>query len=60
VETLKNSQKLPIAFGVQAKLKLKLKLIQRWGGSRKREIVLRLLRGESLDIVSREIRSYRP
>ena len=31
------------------------KPIQRWSVARKREIVLRLLRGESLDTVSREI-----
>ena len=30
-------------------------VIQRWSAARKREIVLRLLRGESLDLVSREI-----
>ena len=29
--------------------------IQRWSAARKREVVLRLLRGESLDAVSREI-----
>ena len=28
---------------------------QRWSASRKREVVLRLLRGESLDVVSREV-----
>ena len=28
---------------------------QRWSGSRKRDVVLRLLRGESLDTVSREV-----
>jgi hypothetical protein len=31
------------------------KPIQRWSAARKREVVLRLLRGESLDAVSREI-----
>ena len=31
------------------------KAIQRWSATRKREIVIRLLRGESLDAVSREI-----
>ena len=30
-------------------------VIQRWSATRKREVVLRLLRGESLDAVSREI-----
>jgi transposase len=29
--------------------------MQRWSAARKREIVLRLLRGESLDMISREI-----
>ena len=29
--------------------------VQRWSAARKREVVLRLLRGESLDSVSREI-----
>lgn len=29
--------------------------MQRWSAARKREVVLRLLRGESLDAVSREI-----
>ena len=28
---------------------------QRWSASRKRDVVLRLLRGESLDVVSREV-----
>ena len=28
---------------------------QRWSASRKRDVVLRLLRGESLDAVSREV-----
>ena len=28
---------------------------QRWSASRKREVVLRLLRGESLDVVSRDV-----
>lgn len=34
---------------------------QRWSAARKREVVLRLLRGESLDVLSREIgvESYR-
>ena len=31
------------------------KPIQRWSAARKREVVLRLLRGESLEAVSREI-----
>ena len=31
------------------------KAVQRWSAARKREVVLRLLRGESLDAVSREI-----
>jgi transposase len=31
------------------------KPVQRWSAARKREIVLRLLRGEALDTVSREI-----
>ena len=32
-----------------------LALGQRWSASRKRDVVLRLLRGESLDAVSREV-----
>ena len=32
-----------------------ISLSQRWSAARKREIVLRLLRGESLDMISREI-----
>jgi transposase len=31
------------------------KPIQRWSAARKREVVLRLLRGESIEVVSREI-----
>jgi transposase len=31
------------------------KPVQRWSAARKREIVLRLLRGEALDTISREI-----
>ena len=45
------NQKLSPAAGPQAAGKP----IQRWSAARKREIVLRLLRGESLDAISREI-----
>ena len=31
------------------------KVIQRWSAARKREVVLRLLRGELIDAISREI-----
>ena len=47
----KNNPKLPTDSGEKAGPKV----IQRWSAVRKREIVLRLLRGESLDAVSREI-----
>src|SRR4051794_41946999 len=47
----KNNPKLPTDSGEKAEPKV----IQRWSAARKREIVLRLLRGESLDAVSREI-----
>src|SRR4051812_1877809 len=47
----KNTLKLPTDSGEKAKPRV----IQRWSAARKREIVLRLLRGESLDLVSREI-----
>ena len=47
----KNNPKLPTDSGEKAGSKV----IQRWSAVRKREIVLRLLRGESLDAVSREI-----
>jgi len=43
--------KLPTSSGAKAEPKV----IQRWSATRKREIVLRLLRGEALDVVSREI-----
>ena len=51
MENPKNTPKLPTASGEKAEPKV----IQRWSVARKREIVLRLLRGESLDVVSREI-----
>ena len=53
----KNIPKLPVDAGEKAGPKV----IQRWSAARKREVVLRLLRGESLDAVSREIgiESYR-
>jgi transposase len=51
MENPKNTPKLPEVFGEKAKPKV----IQRWSAARKREVVLRLLRGESLDVVSREI-----
>jgi transposase len=47
----KNNPKLPTDSGEKAGPKV----IQRWSAARKREIVLRLLRGESLDMISREI-----
>ena len=47
----KNTPKLPTDSGEKAGPKV----IQRWSVARKREIVLRLLRGESLDMISREI-----
>jgi transposase len=52
-----NNPKLPTDSGEKARPKV----IQRWSAARKREVVLRLLRGESLDVVSREIgvESYR-
>jgi transposase-like protein len=31
------------------------KTVQRWSAARKREVVLRLLRGEALEAVSREV-----
>lgn len=51
MENLKNNPKLPTDSGAKAEPKV----MQRWSAARKREIVLRLLRGESLDVVSREI-----
>lgn len=51
MENPKNTPKLPTMSGEKAGPKV----IQRWSAARKREIVLRLLRGESLDAVSREI-----
>ena len=47
----KNNPKLPTDSGEKAGPKV----IQRWSATRKREVVLRLLRGESLDLISREI-----
>jgi transposase len=47
----KNNQKLPTDSGEKAEPKA----IQRWSATRKREIVIRLLCVESLDLVSREI-----
>jgi transposase len=47
----KNNPKLPTDSGEKAGPKV----IHRWSAARKLEIVLRLLRGESLDAVSREI-----
>ena len=51
MENPKNNPKLPTGSGEKAGPKV----IQRWSAARKREIVIRLLRGESLDRVSREI-----
>jgi transposase len=51
MENPKNNPKLPTGPGEKAGPKV----IQRWSATRKREIVIRLLRGESLDGVSREI-----
>jgi transposase len=51
MENPKNNPKLPTGSGEKAEPKV----MQRWSAARKREIVLRLLRGESLDVVSREI-----
>ena len=51
MENPKNNPKLPRGPGEKAGSKA----IQRWSATRKREIVIRLLRGESLDAVSREI-----
>jgi hypothetical protein len=45
----KNNPKLPTGSGEKAEPKV----MQRWSAARKREIVLRLLRGESLDMISR-------
>jgi transposase len=47
----KNNPKLPPNSGEQAGPKI----IQRWSAARRREIVLRLLRGDSLDAISWEI-----
>ena len=47
----KNNPKLQTSSGDKAGPTV----IQRWSATRKREVVLRLLRGESLDAVSREI-----
>ena len=46
-----DNPKLPTDSGEKAEPKV----IQRWSATRKREVVLRLLRGESLDAISREI-----
>ena len=51
MENPKNNPKLPTSAGEKAGSKV----IQRWSAARKREVVIRLLRGESLDAVSREI-----
>ena len=51
MENPKNNRKLPPGSGEKAEPKV----MQRWSAARKREIVLRLLRGESLDMISREI-----
>jgi transposase len=51
MEKSKNNPKLPTGSGEKAEPKV----MQRWSAARKREIVLRLLRGESLDMISREI-----
>jgi transposase len=51
MEDPKNTPKLPTGSGEKAGPKV----IQRWSAARKREVVLRLLRGESLDLISREI-----
>ncbi|UEM19533.1 hypothetical protein JL100_000875 [Skermanella mucosa] len=51
MEDPKNTPKLPTDSGEKAGPKV----IQRWSAARKREVVLRLLRGESLDLISREI-----
>jgi transposase-like protein len=51
MENPKNNPKLPTSSGEAAGQTV----IQRWSAARKREVVLRLLRGESLDAVSREI-----
>jgi transposase-like protein len=51
MEDPKNTPKLPTGSGEKAGPKV----IQRWSAARKRELVLRLLRGESLDLISREI-----
>jgi transposase-like protein len=47
----KNNPKLPTSSGETAGPTV----IQHWSAARKREVVLRLLRGGSLDAVSREI-----
>src|SRR5689334_11044661 len=51
MENPKNNPKLPTGPGEKAGSKA----IQRWSATRKREIVIRLLRGEPLETVSREI-----
>ena len=51
MEDPKNNPKLPTDSGEKAGPKV----IQRWSATRKREVVLRLLRGESLDLISRKI-----
>jgi hypothetical protein len=51
MENPKNNPKLPTSSGETAGPTV----IQRWSAARKREVVLRLLRRESLDAVSREI-----
>jgi len=51
MENPKNNTRLPTEPGGKAGPKA----IQRWSAARKREIVIRLLRGEPLEAVSREI-----
>ena len=51
MENPKNNPKLPTGSGEKAEPKV----MQRWSAARKREIVVRLLRGEPLDMISREI-----
>ncbi len=51
MENPKNNPKLLTNAGDQAGTKA----IQRWSAARKREVVIRLLRGEPLEAVSREI-----
>jgi transposase len=51
MENPKNNPKLPTDSGEKAEPTV----IQRWSAARRRDLVIRLLRGESLDVVSREI-----